>query len=204
MIIGNGLIASCIASLNREDVVFFASGVSNSVNPTNTDFKREQDLLKETIKLYPKQLLVYFSTVSIEDRSVQHKPYIKHKLKMEKMVSKNAEKYLILRLPNMLSLTGNPNTLIPNFYKAITENKKVVIQKNATRYLLAPEQLKNMTSLVLEQNVLKKKTTQRLILQRPIGRHFICRKIRRLNTNLAYPMPILFRFFCLKKMEIIK
>ena len=41
MIVGNGLIASLFYDVDREDVIFFASGVSNSLETELSEFQRE-------------------------------------------------------------------------------------------------------------------------------------------------------------------
>lgn len=152
MIIGNGLIANAIKECDKVDVLFIAAGVSNSVDPKPEDFKREEKLvlklLKEDYKRY-----FYFSTVSLADESMTSKPYIQHKLKMEELIQQSGRSYVIIRLPNMLSIQGNPNTLVPYFYKCLLEDQKVKIQKNAHRYLLSKLQLKEMVSQLLEADV---------------------------------------------------
>ena len=49
MIIGNGLIANAFLDCDNPDVVFFASGVSNSLEKDNANFLREQTLLEKII-----------------------------------------------------------------------------------------------------------------------------------------------------------
>jgi hypothetical protein len=46
MIIGNGIIANAVRSYDREDIIFFASGVSNSLETRVSEFEREFSLLK--------------------------------------------------------------------------------------------------------------------------------------------------------------
>ena len=48
MIIGNGLIANLFRENDRENVVFFASGVSNSLETEKSAFLREENLLRNT------------------------------------------------------------------------------------------------------------------------------------------------------------
>ena len=50
MIIGNGLLAKAfIEYKNNDEIVIFASGVSNSLEEKQSEFKRETDLLKLAI-----------------------------------------------------------------------------------------------------------------------------------------------------------
>ena len=60
MIVGNGLIASLFYDVDREDVIFFASGVSNSLETELSEFQREEDLIRETFTQNPDKLFVYF------------------------------------------------------------------------------------------------------------------------------------------------
>lgn len=150
MIVGNGLIANAIKSCDREGVILFASGVSNSVNPVKEDFEREEKLLKN--ELVKPQKLVYFSTISIEDPDCRSKAYILHKLRMEDLV-KTKSNYLILRLPNMASLSGNPKNLFPFFYNSILKGNQVIIKQNASRYLLTSDQLCFMLNELLDKQL---------------------------------------------------
>ena len=63
MIVGNGLIASLFYDVDREDVIFFASGVSNSLETELSEFQREEDLIRETFTQNPDKLFVYFFIV---------------------------------------------------------------------------------------------------------------------------------------------
>lgn len=111
MIIGTGDIASILS--NRDDVTFFASGVSNSSCSDPGKFKRESDLLKTM----PRHVhLVYFSSLSIY---YSHNPYVAHKRRMELLVKDLFNSYTIVRIGN-ISWGKNPNTLI-NYLKAHPE-----------------------------------------------------------------------------------
>ena len=115
MIIGNGLIAQSFRphfDKYEDTVILFASGVSNSKLTLESEYVREQLLLKDALKL--NKLLVYFSTCSIFDPTLQDSKYIQHKLAMESLIEKN-DKHLIVRLPNVVGKIGNPNTMY-NFF----------------------------------------------------------------------------------------
>ena len=85
MVIGNGLIASHFKSYNNDEkVLIFASGVSNSSEANDFEFLRELNLVKEMIGKYNSAKFIYFSTLSINDSSVSYRPYVKHKLIIEK------------------------------------------------------------------------------------------------------------------------
>jgi len=136
MIIGKGLIAQSLQYIDAENHLFFASGVSNSLETRSSEFDREFSLLKESIEKYPQCRLVYFSTLSIHDQSKQESPYVLHKLKLEEYIRNNTSSHLILRIGNIVGNGGNPNTLF-NFLKTqISQGKTFTIHQHARRLLL--------------------------------------------------------------------
>lgn len=146
MVIGNGLFANTFQSFkNNNDVVIFASGVSNSKEKMNSEFQREKILLIDTIsKLYSNQILIYFSTCSVYDKSLLNSKYIQHKLKIEKIIQNNVLNYLIFRMPIVISKTHNPNTLINYLIEHIKSGKKFSLYNNACRYLIAIDDIYNI------------------------------------------------------------
>ena len=113
MIVGRGLIANLFTDSDRNDIVFFASGVSNSLETRPEEFKREENLINETISENSEKIFVYFSTCSIYDSSKTGSDYVLHKLKMEQLIKQSCEKYLILRVSNAVGSGGNRSCLDP-------------------------------------------------------------------------------------------
>lgn len=151
MIIGNGLLASEFSDLeNNNAIVIFASGVSNSLEETHSAFEREKNLIIDTIKNKKHSLFVYFSTCSITDKTVNKRPYVLHKLNMEKLIRNSSNNYLIIRLPNIVGKGGNENTIFNYLVNAIKNNQKISIWKNANRNIL---DIKDMGEIV--RNVIK-------------------------------------------------
>jgi len=110
MIIGNGDIAKVLT--DSENIVFFASGVSNSKCIDDKEFIREKTLLLNTKADH----LVYFSTLSIYEKN---SPYTQHKLEMENLVKSGMFKtYTIIRIGN-ITWGDNPNTII-NYFRSNT------------------------------------------------------------------------------------
>lgn len=135
MVIGNGLIANCFREYTEIDsVLIFASGVSNSQQVDPIAFKREHDLVAKFKD--KKSLFIYFSTCSIQDPSLSGSAYIQHKLKVEKYIIENFEKYWIVRLPNVVGRSNNPTTLANYLFNAISQGKEFVIFKKAYRYFI--------------------------------------------------------------------
>ncbi|GEN74956.1 NAD(P)-dependent oxidoreductase [Chryseobacterium hagamense] len=136
MIIGNGLIAQSLQFIDKETHLFFASGVSNSLETRSSEFEREFILLKNSLEEYPDARLVYFSTLSINDQSKQDSHYVLHKLKLEEYIRNHASSHLILRIGNIVGNGGNPNTLF-NFLKTrISHGETFTIHQRARRLLL--------------------------------------------------------------------
>jgi len=114
MIIGSGDIASAL--IDRKDVIFFASGVSDSRCEDIGEYMREELLLTDVSHRYPNKSLFYFSSIGVN--LVQSKYFI-HKLGMEDLVRELFLDCVILRIGNITWGT-NPNTFI-NYLKSRKE-----------------------------------------------------------------------------------
>ena len=145
MIIGRGLIASQFTDVDHNDVVIFASGVSNSSETRIEEFFREQNLVEQTLINNPEQLFVYFSTCSIYDSSKYNSPYVLHKLHIEELIKQRAKHYLILRVSNAVGKGGNPNLLMNYLSRQIINKQELNIHQHATRNLSDVEDVKNNT-----------------------------------------------------------
>lgn len=136
MIVGNGLIANALKKIDTEDYLFFASGVSNSLEIRSSEFEREFLLLKNSIAQHPECRLIYFSTLSINDQSKQSSHYVLHKLRLEEYIRTHTSSHLILRIGNIVGNGGNPNTLF-NFLKTqISQGNTFTLHQKARRLLL--------------------------------------------------------------------
>ncbi|MDR2206611.1 MAG: NAD-dependent epimerase/dehydratase family protein [Flavobacteriaceae bacterium] len=150
MIIGNGLIANLFKNSDMENIVFFASGVSNSLETNVKEFLREENLLRKTISENPEKIFVYFSTCSIYDSSKNNSPYVLHKLKMEEIVKTETEIFLILRVSNAVGNGGNPNLLMNYLVRSVKNNDAITVHTKATRNLINADDIKNLTLQLLE------------------------------------------------------
>lgn len=137
MVIGNGMIAQAFASYRTKDeFVIFASGVSNSTNTDITQFDREKKLLTDTLKTAQRKTLVYFSTCSITDLSLQNSAYVKHKQLMEDLIAQNSSYYLIFRLTNPVGKTDNSHTVLNYFIERIVKKQPFRAWENASRNII--------------------------------------------------------------------
>lgn len=101
--IGSGDIASVLP--DRDDLLFFASGVSNSQETDEAQYLREVDLLLAQSR---HAHLVYFSSLAIFYSDTR---YTRHKLFMEDRIKARFPAHNIIRIGN-ITWGDNPNTLI--------------------------------------------------------------------------------------------
>lgn len=136
MIIGNGLIANLFRECDDGNCIYFASGVSNSLETDEAQFAREEKLILETINNFPDLLFVYFSTCSIYDSTKNESHYVLHKLKMEQLIKNNVKRWLILRVSNAVGNGGNPHLLMNYLVKSVKTNEAINVHTHATRNLI--------------------------------------------------------------------
>lgn len=141
MIIGNGMLANAMRFYDKEDVIFFASGVSNSLETNPAEFEREIHLLHSCIEENPHKKLIYFSTCSVYDPTKTKSPYVIHKLNAEKIIAEHCADYIIFRVGNAVGRGGNPNTLINFFRNSILSENKLMIHNNAKRILIGTDDI---------------------------------------------------------------
>lgn len=134
MIIGEGDIAKVLPK--RNDLLFFASGVSNSQETRATEYKRERDLLLEQDRY---NHIVYFSSLSVFYLDT---PYSHHKRAQEELIKEWFQHYTIIRLGN-ISWGKNPHTLI-NYFRA-HPNAEV---QDVYRYVIDKDEFLHWISLI--------------------------------------------------------
>ena len=156
MIIGNGLIANLFKNHDRENVVFFASGVSNSLEIRPEEFLREENLIKNTIAANKDKIFVYYSTCSIYDSSKTGSDYVLHKLKMEQIIKNSCDRFLILRVSNAVGKGGNANLLMNYIVNAVKNNETINVHTKATRNLIDVEDIKKITLDLLDKKDVNK------------------------------------------------
>jgi nucleoside-diphosphate-sugar epimerase len=140
MVVGNGLIAKAFNQYkSSEDVIIFASGVSNSGCNSKEDFERELNLIKEYLSI-PDKKFIYFSTCSISDGS-KKSDYINHKISMEEFIMNNHNNYIIFRLPIVVGVCDNKNTFFNNIRNKILNSEAISVYANLSRYLIDIEHL---------------------------------------------------------------
>jgi hypothetical protein len=134
MVIGTGDIASVLP--DRYDLLFFASGVSNSQETKESEYKRELKLL---LKQPRNAHIVYFSSLAVFYSDTR---YTQHKRAMESLIANVFENYTIIRLGNITWGT-NPHTLI-NYLKAHPKAKI----RDEYRYICDKEEFLHWINLI--------------------------------------------------------
>lgn len=154
MIIGNGSIAKILE--DRDDIIFFASGVSNSSCIDEKEYKREFNLLKT---ISTDNHIVYFSNLGIyykQDR------YTQHKREIEEYIRNNYKSYTIVRI-EVCEWVTTPNTILNFFKKQLSQGIEPIIQ-DTTRYVLSLDEFLYWVKLIQpgvknEMNILGRKLT---------------------------------------------
>ena len=153
MVIGSGMMAKVFELYqSSNEVLIFASGVSNSKAVGGDVFLREELLLKDTILKNPGKLLIYFSTCSVYDDSVNKTPYVIHKVKMENLIKRKCSKFYIFRLPQVVGLARN-QTFINYLFTSIQNNKKIDIYKYSTRNLISTDDALMAVSYLVKNKI---------------------------------------------------
>ena len=146
MILGHGDIASVLT--DRDDRIYFASGVSNSSETRESEYRRELNLLYTLLSEgNKKKHLIYFSSLCVFYSDTR---YARHKLTMEDWVRKLFPSYTIIRLGN-ITWGSNPNTLI-NFIKNKIKNREQFEVQDVYRYIVDKEELLHWIMMIPDFN----------------------------------------------------
>lgn len=150
MVIGNGMIAKSFSRFADDaSRLVFASGVSNSSNTDEGAFKRESDLLLAEMAKHPDATVIYFSTCSVYDPSLQESAYVLHKLKMEDLIKNVASSFIIFRVSNPIGFTNNHHTLINYFVDHIQSGSEFTIWQYASRNLIDIDDMNHICELII-------------------------------------------------------
>lgn len=142
MIVGNGDVASVLPE--RDDLLFFASGVSNSAETRPEAFQREVDLLMERDK---EAHIVYFGSLAV---FYSDTPYAQHKRAMEVKVKQEFARQTIIRIGNSTWGT-NPHTFINHIRGQIERGEEPTIW-DVYRYVVDKDEFLYWIDLIPEWN----------------------------------------------------
>lgn len=143
-VVGRGDIAKALEGADK-DVLFFASGVSDSQEVRESEYQREKDLLLTQDR---SKRLVYFGSLSIFYGNTR---YTRHKREMEELIKENFPRYCIIRLGN-INWGDNPNTLINFLRNRLLEGKPLEV-KDTYRYVVNKEEFLHWINMIPDFNV---------------------------------------------------
>ncbi len=137
MVVGNGMIAHGFKHHDTSDnVLIFASGVSNSKEQAEIFFEQEKRLLEINREQNSNKLLVYFSTCSVFDPDQNQTKYVLHKLNLERYIENFGAPYLIFRVSNVAGVTTNKATIFTYLINGIKNQDNFKLWKNASRNII--------------------------------------------------------------------
>lgn len=165
MIIGSGDIASALRDVD-DGKLYFASGVSNSRETRESEFKRERDLLAS--QRWSRHV-VYFSSLCVFYSNSQ---YAQHKRSMEHLV-RGFSRWTIVRVGN-ITWGDNPNTLINYLCHRRSRGESLDIQ-NTERFIIDKPEFLYWVKLIpdwsCEMNITGKRMTIAQIVQKYVRNH---------------------------------
>ena len=137
MIIGRGLLANALKKIDKDNYLFYANGISNSVleniSKNNFEIKEIEDIAKRN----EKKTFIYFSTSQVNAPQNHHRAYVKHKIFVEELIKKSFSNYLIVRTTNLVGNNPwNTHTLFNYLFHAITVNKEITVNPVLIRNFL--------------------------------------------------------------------
>lgn len=152
-VIGNGMMARAFSFYEASpEILVFASGVSNSQEKSRVAFQREEDLLRKCLATSDAMIFVYFSTCSICDQTLKEEEYVKHKLRMEEIIRRQAKKYLIFRLPQAVGKTTN-RTLVNYLRNMVETGQQFEVWAKSYRNLIDCEDAFKICSYIIEKRI---------------------------------------------------
>ena len=151
MIVGNGQIAKAFKKRKNsysKDVIF-ASGLANSQNKKDSEFKREINLLKKTLDKNKQKRMFYFSTLDVLRK--KKSKYINHKKNIEKFLKKR-ENVTIIRLPQVISNSKNKFTIFNYLKINLKNNNGIKVYQNYYRNFIDVAEIPLLVNKIKKNN----------------------------------------------------
>ena len=153
--IGNGFIAKNLKKIKsnlNKPYLLYCAGVSNSKSINKKEYQKEIRKIKNVIsKIKKKTILVYISTTSINDKNHNKDKYVSNKIKIENLIKDKVDKYIIIRLPQIIGKTKNPNVISNFLFNKIKNRKFFNAWVNSKRNLLDIDDVKKIVEKILKQ-----------------------------------------------------
>lgn len=147
MIIGHGDIATALRDIDRDDRIYFVSGVSNSRETRESEFRRERNMFADVVYDDRGTHVVYVSSLAV---FYSNTPYAEHKKTMEWLVKKRAQRHTIIRVGN-ITWGSNPNTLI-NYLRGQKERGERLDIQDAQRYVIDKDEFLYWVGMIPDWN----------------------------------------------------
>jgi len=160
MVVGNGMVASkFIHYSERNDVIIFASGVSNSKLAIKTEFEREKKLLRKILLNNTAKKLIYFSTFNLYDPVEKTSPYCLHKSDMEEFISINVPNYNIFRLGHVAGASAKKYTILSFLFNSIKNGSLFKLWKYASRNIIDIDDVSKICTYIIDNNLYENEVT---------------------------------------------
>tara|TARA_Y100000816_G_scaffold174702_1_gene125728 strand:+ start:4455 stop:5165 length:711 start_codon:yes stop_codon:yes gene_type:complete len=160
-IVGKGFIARNLLKIKKEIInsgcILYAAGISNSKIKSKFELKKEISLFKRFAKKNSKNKIIYISTADILNNLNNKSKYVQNKIKIEKIIQKKFENFIILRIPQIIGNSKNKNTLINFFYYKIKNKKKIKLYSNVKRNILDINDVLKMIKKIINNEKINKK-----------------------------------------------
>lgn len=149
MIVGSGLVARAFAPRYAADphILVFASGVSNSNECRAEAFAREREMLLQYLRGDYRRV-VYFGSCNVVNPH-ENSTYFQHKREMEALVVATG-RGTVMRLPQVVGRTGNPNTLTNFLHTCIMQGRQFDVWTSAERNLIDIEDVAAIATRILD------------------------------------------------------
>jgi dTDP-4-dehydrorhamnose reductase len=141
MIIGRGLLAKSLVTINSDKYLYYVNGISNSVSeiPDDNFESREIEQIAATIR---DKVFIYFSTSQVNSITNRDRPYVKHKYAIECLVASRFPKYLIIRTSNLVGNNlWNETTLFNYLYNSLKAKREINVNESVIRNVLDVDHL---------------------------------------------------------------
>ena len=163
-IIGNGFIGRNVNKLRKYIIksgyTIYTAGISNSNTNSKKELRKEIRLFKIFSKENNSKKLIFISTADVSNNLKRNNLYIINKVKIENIIRKEFNDYIILRLPQIIGNSKNKKTLINYFYKNIKKNKTIDVLSGVKRNILdIDDVIKVLKIIIFEKKLIKRTIT---------------------------------------------
>lgn len=150
MIRGRGLLANALLDIDEEKYLFYANGISNSVLSQIPRNNFEITEIEEMAGKIENRAFIYFSTSQVNSELNWHRPYVKHKLYIERLIPNLFSNYLIVRTSNLVGNNPwNTHTLFNYLCNALDSDVEITVDFEVIRNFLGAEHFTTLLQIYL-------------------------------------------------------